>query len=184
MRAKPVRIAFDWSRHYVMHQADSDVCAIEILWRSANIWDGVFPLPRPLRLRILSTRHRPPATLVCPQRLFCSLLPTLHFLQHICLYTFGQSSAYFLTRFHAEIFIASFNYSLIMTAGSTVNPTEVGWQFVPQYYTFVHDHPNRLHCFYTKASTLTHGTEGEDVKACYGQQVCFYFSHCKVISLW
>lgn len=60
---------------------------------------------------------------------------------------------------------------LIMTNGSTVNPSEVGWQFVPQYYTFVNKQPNRLHCFYTKASTFIHGTEGEDGKPCYGQQV-------------
>lgn len=58
-----------------------------------------------------------------------------------------------------------------MTNGSTVNPSEVGWQFVPQYYTFVNKQPNRLHCFYTKASTFIHGTEGEDGKPCYGQQV-------------
>ncbi|KAI0806164.1 hypothetical protein BC629DRAFT_1485709 [Irpex lacteus] len=57
-----------------------------------------------------------------------------------------------------------------MTNGSTVNPSEVGWQFVPQYYTFVNKQPNRLHCFYTKASTFIHGTEGEDGKPCYGQQ--------------
>ena len=58
-----------------------------------------------------------------------------------------------------------------MTNGSTVNPSEVGWQFVPQYYTFVNNQPNLLHCFYTKASTFSHGTEGEDGKPCYGQQV-------------
>lgn len=58
-----------------------------------------------------------------------------------------------------------------MTNTSTVNPSEVGWQFVPQYYTFVNKQPNRLHCFYTKASTFIHGTEGEDGKPCYGQQV-------------
>lgn len=64
-------------------------------------------------------------------------------------------------------------YRLIMTTGNPVNPSEVGWQFVPQYYTFVNKQPNRLHCFYTKASTFIHGTEGEDGKPCYGQQVRF-----------
>ncbi|KAH9836364.1 uncharacterized protein C8Q71DRAFT_762098 [Rhodofomes roseus] len=53
---------------------------------------------------------------------------------------------------------------------STVNPSEVGWQFVPQYYTFVNKQPNRLHCFYTKNSTFVHGLEGEETKAYYGQQ--------------
>ena len=66
------------------------------------------------------------------------------------------------------------NSAIIMTTNgsSTVNPSEVGWQFVPQYYTFVNKQPNRLHCFYTKASTFVHGLEGEDTKPCYGQQVC------------
>ncbi|EPT00609.1 hypothetical protein FOMPIDRAFT_1060333 [Fomitopsis schrenkii] len=69
---------------------------------------------------------------------------------------------------------------------STVNPSEVGWQFVPQYYTFVNKQPNRLHCFYTKASTFVHGLEGEDTKPCYGQQeihnkiTSIGFQDCKV----
>ncbi|PCH35240.1 hypothetical protein WOLCODRAFT_27742 [Wolfiporia cocos MD-104 SS10] len=74
-----------------------------------------------------------------------------------------------------------------MTNGtSTVNPSEVGWQFVPQYYNFVNKQPNRLHCFYTKASTFIHGTEGEDGKPCYGQQeihskiTAIGFQDCKV----
>jgi hypothetical protein len=58
-------------------------------------------------------------------------------------------------------------------AGATPNPSEVGWQFVPQYYTFVNKHPNRLHCFYTKASTFIHGTEGDESVTCHGQQVSF-----------
>ncbi|KAM6503458.1 hypothetical protein JOM56_000401 [Amanita muscaria] len=67
-----------------------------------------------------------------------------------------------------------------------VVPSEVGWQFVPQYYTFVNKHPNRLHCFYTKQSTFTHGTEGEDTKTCHGQQeihqkiTSIGFQDCKV----
>ena len=52
-----------------------------------------------------------------------------------------------------------------------VNPTEVGWQFVPQYYNFVNKQPHRLHCFYTKNSTFSHGTEGDDSKPAYGQHV-------------
>jgi len=67
-----------------------------------------------------------------------------------------------------------------------VIPSEVGWQFVPQYYTFVNKQPNRLHCFYTKTSTFIHGTEGEDGKPCYGQQeihnkiTSIGFEDCKV----
>jgi Nuclear transport factor 2 (NTF2) domain len=52
-----------------------------------------------------------------------------------------------------------------------VVPSEVGWQFVPQYYTHVNKSPDRLHCFYNKTSTFIHGTEGEDGTPCYGQQV-------------
>ncbi|KAG8913047.1 hypothetical protein FRC00_003192 [Tulasnella sp. 408] len=72
------------------------------------------------------------------------------------------------------------------TAARQVNPTEVGWQFVPQYYTFVNKQPNRLHCFYTKNSTFSHGTEGEDTKACFGQQeihskiMALNYENCKV----
>ena len=53
--------------------------------------------------------------------------------------------------------------------------SDVGWQFVPRYYTYVDKQPNRLHCFYTKTSIFIHGTEGEDVKACLGEQVSFFF---------
>ncbi|KZT25750.1 hypothetical protein NEOLEDRAFT_1241612 [Neolentinus lepideus HHB14362 ss-1] len=67
-----------------------------------------------------------------------------------------------------------------------VVPSEVGWQFVPQYYTYVNQQPNRLHRFYTKASTFIHGVEGEDGKPCYGQQeihnkiTSIGFQDCKV----
>lgn len=61
-----------------------------------------------------------------------------------------------------------------------VVPSEVGWQFVPQYYTFVNKSPDRLHCFYTKKSTFIHGTEGDDDnKPCHGQQEI----HAKITSL-
>lgn len=64
-----------------------------------------------------------------------------------------------------------------MSTASTIHqnvvPSEVGWQFVPQYYMHVNKQPNRLHCFYTKASTFIHGTEGEELKPCFGQQVLF-----------
>ena len=76
--------------------------------------------------------------------------------------------------------VAFLPHSPLMTnstssATTPVVPSEVGWQFVPQYYTFVNKQPNRLHCFYTKASTFIHGTEGEDGKPCFGQQVCLSF---------
>lgn len=61
--------------------------------------------------------------------------------------------------------------SAVPAAHQNVIPSEVGWQFVPQYYTFVNKQPNRLHCFYTKSSTFIHGTEGEDGTPCFGQQV-------------
>ncbi|KAJ7599002.1 hypothetical protein C8J56DRAFT_915638 [Mycena floridula] len=71
-------------------------------------------------------------------------------------------------------------------AHRTVVPSEVGWQFVPQYYTFVNKQPDRLHLFYNKNSTFIHGTEGEDGQACHGQQeihqkiTSLGFSDCKV----
>lgn len=69
---------------------------------------------------------------------------------------------------------------------SNVVPSEVGWQFVPQYYTFVNKEPHRLHCFYNKSSTFIHGTEGEDCQPCFGQQeihkkiTSIGFQDCKV----
>ena len=73
-----------------------------------------------------------------------------------------------------------------MTTTSSSKPSEVGWQFVSQYYTFVNKQPSRLHCFYTKNSAFLHGTEGEDEQTCYGQQeihekiVSIGFQDCKV----
>ncbi|KNZ72447.1 Putative G3BP-like protein [Termitomyces sp. J132] len=72
------------------------------------------------------------------------------------------------------------------TPSTPVVPSEVGWQFVPQYYTFVNKQPDRLHCFYTKASTFIHGTEGEEGSPCFGQQeihnkiTSIGFEDCKV----
>lgn len=69
---------------------------------------------------------------------------------------------------------------LVMTSQAIHNnvvPSEVGWQFVPQYYTYVNKQPQRLHCFYTKSSTFIHGTEGEDGKPAFGQQV-----HIRIIT--
>jgi len=69
---------------------------------------------------------------------------------------------------------------------NNVVPSEVGWQFVPQYYTYVNKQPQRLHCFYTKSSTFIHGTEGEDGKPAFGQQeihnriTSIGFEDCKV----
>jgi len=74
---------------------------------------------------------------------------------------------------------SNLSISPVMATASAIHqnvvPSEVGWQFVPQYYTYVNKQPNRLHCFYTKTSTFIHGTEGEEVKACFGQQVLFFF---------
>ncbi|KAN0060994.1 hypothetical protein ACQY0O_006728 [Thecaphora frezii] len=60
-----------------------------------------------------------------------------------------------------------------------VQASEVGWLFVPQYYTFLNQNPGRLHCFYTKKSTLLHGTEQENAEPCFGQQQI----HDKITSL-
>ena len=44
-------------------------------------------------------------------------------------------------------------------------------RYCSQFYTFVNKEPSRLHRFYTKRSTLIHGTEGEECAPRYGQQV-------------
>ncbi|GAA5838250.1 hypothetical protein JCM11251_003441 [Rhodosporidiobolus azoricus] len=60
-----------------------------------------------------------------------------------------------------------------------VDSARIGWAFLSQYYSFLNKDPARLHCFYTKRSTLIHSTEGEDTQACYGQQEI----HTKIMSL-
>ncbi|KAK9898411.1 NTF2-domain-containing protein [Cystobasidium minutum MCA 4210] len=73
-----------------------------------------------------------------------------------------------------------------MASPTSTKASQVGWMFVPQYYTFVNKDPARLHCFYTKKSTLIHGVEGEDSQPCYGQQdihekiMSLGFEDCKV----
>ncbi|KAF9051606.1 hypothetical protein BJ165DRAFT_1340784 [Panaeolus papilionaceus] len=80
----------------------------------------------------------------------------------------------------------SSNTTNIAQQHPNINPSEVGWQFVPQYYNFVNKEPHRLHCFYTKESTLIHGTEGEQDKPCFGQQeihnkiTAIGFQECRV----
>ncbi|BGP47762.1 hypothetical protein JCM10450v2_003627 [Rhodotorula kratochvilovae] len=68
------------------------------------------------------------------------------------------------------------------TAKSTTaeaDSARIGWAFLSQYYSYLNKDPARLHCFYTKRSTLIHSTEGEDATPCYGQQEI----HAKIMSL-
>lgn len=51
------------------------------------------------------------------------------------------------------------------------DPSEIGWLFVPNYYSVLNQAPDKLHRFYTKKSTLVHGVEQEDATPCFGQQV-------------
>ncbi|GAA5879502.1 hypothetical protein JCM3774_002701 [Rhodotorula dairenensis] len=60
-----------------------------------------------------------------------------------------------------------------------IDSARIGWAFLSQYYSYLNKDPARLHCFYTKRSTLLHSTEGEDATACYGQQEI----HAKIMSL-
>jgi hypothetical protein len=55
-----------------------------------------------------------------------------------------------------------------------VNPTQIGWLFVQQYYTFMNESPERLHLFYNKNSTFIFGREGENQTCISGQQVAFF----------
>ncbi|WOO77117.1 Putative G3BP-like protein [Vanrija pseudolonga] len=80
----------------------------------------------------------------------------------------------------------SANVVVAPQATSKIQPSDVGWQFVPQYYNFVNKQPHRLHCFYNKRSTFVHGEEGEDTTPALGQQeiheriVNLGFDQCKV----
>jgi hypothetical protein len=51
-----------------------------------------------------------------------------------------------------------------------VDPFEVGWLFVQEYYTFLNREPERLHCFYNKKSLFTHGNEAENAVVYTGQR--------------
>ncbi|EST06022.1 RNA recognition motif domain protein [Kalmanozyma brasiliensis GHG001] len=80
--------------------------------------------------------------------------------------------------------VSSAASSSAVAAGSNaskpaVQPSEVGWLFVTQYYTFLNQNPGRLHCFFTKKSTMVHGTEQEESSPCFGQQQI----HDKITSL-
>ncbi|KAF9180135.1 hypothetical protein BGZ51_006421 [Haplosporangium sp. Z 767] len=56
---------------------------------------------------------------------------------------------------------------------------EVGRAFVHEYYTFLHKDPSRLHLFYNKISTLSHGTQGEE--AIRDKILSLGFEGCKVL---
>jgi hypothetical protein len=73
------------------------------------------------------------------------------------------------------------------TAGTMkIDPTDVGCQFVQQYYTVLNQDPGRLHCFYKKHSSFTYGIEGEFALPAIGQTdihsriIGLGFDDCKV----
>ncbi|KAF9908271.1 hypothetical protein BX616_000200 [Lobosporangium transversale] len=58
---------------------------------------------------------------------------------------------------------------------------EVGMMFVHEYYTFLNKEPSRLHCFYNKMSTMSHGTQGEDPYDIHAKILELGFEDCKVL---
>jgi Nuclear transport factor 2 (NTF2) domain/RNA recognition motif. (a.k.a. RRM, RBD, or RNP domain) len=64
--------------------------------------------------------------------------------------------------------------------------SQVAWQFVVQYYTYMNDKPDQLHRFYTKNSHYLHGVEGEETLLLQGQTAIhkkfleIEFKECKV----
>ncbi|KAJ3211402.1 hypothetical protein HDU82_005966 [Entophlyctis luteolus] len=70
---------------------------------------------------------------------------------------------------------------------SAVNPNEVGWLFVQQYYTFLNKEPKKLHCFFNSKSSFIHGMEGESLEIQQGQKEIqariaeLDFEDCKVL---
>ena len=91
------------------------------------------------------------------------------------IHRFVGRSKHFCLVFLSDFFAIFGHRTVLVMASPSIHnnvvPSEVGWQFVPQYYTYVNKQPQRLHCFYTKSSTFIHGTEGEDGKPAFGQQV-------------
>ncbi|KAG0285593.1 hypothetical protein BGZ96_010177 [Linnemannia gamsii] len=58
---------------------------------------------------------------------------------------------------------------------------EVGMMFVHEYYTFLNKEPARLHCFYNKHSTMSHGIQGEDTENIHAKIIALDFEDCKVL---
>lgn len=81
--------------------------------------------------------------------------------------------------FSSAVAPANTNNNGVPANKPAVQPSEVGWLFVTQYYTFLNQNPGRLHCFFTKKSTMVHGTEQEESSPCFGQQQI----HDKITSL-
>ncbi|KAG0338441.1 hypothetical protein BG000_003944 [Podila horticola] len=73
-------------------------------------------------------------------------------------------------------------------APAPVDAQEIGAIFANEYYTFLSKEPARLHCFYSKNSTLSHGFQGEkETQVCVGQQAIktkigsLDFEDCRVL---
>ncbi|KAF8950025.1 hypothetical protein BGZ46_004791, partial [Entomortierella lignicola] len=60
---------------------------------------------------------------------------------------------------------------------------EVGMMFVHEYYTFLNKEPARLHCFYNKNSTMSHGYQGDETHVSYGQQASLDDIHARILDL-
>lgn len=59
---------------------------------------------------------------------------------------------------------------------------EVGVVFAHEFYTFLNKEPSRLHCFYNKNSTMSHGYQGEQIQVFSGQQVYFLLFPYQVLT--
>ncbi|KAG0311030.1 hypothetical protein BGZ99_010422 [Dissophora globulifera] len=62
-----------------------------------------------------------------------------------------------------------------------VSSHEVGMMFVHEYYTFLNKEPQRLHCFYNKDSTMSHGVQGEESQSIHTKILELDFEDCKVL---
>ncbi|KAG0033546.1 hypothetical protein BGZ81_008122 [Podila clonocystis] len=78
--------------------------------------------------------------------------------------------------------------SVEQAAPAPVDAQEIGAMFANEYYTFLSKEPARLHCFYSKNSTLSHGFQGEkETEVCVGQQAIktkiggLDFEDCRVL---
>ncbi|SCV67832.1 BQ2448_5443 [Microbotryum intermedium] len=90
----------------------------------------------------------------------------------------------FLAQYYS--FLASCHtHAQTQTCACDAQPAAISTRAHPEY-NLPNKDPSRLHCFYTKRSTLIHSTEGEETTACYGQQeihqklMSLKFEDCKV----
>ena len=94
-------------------------------------------------------------------------------LRHIANDSLGTPITFIRLGFNIQMTAPAANAPATSTNDDAKVAQEVGMMFAHEYYTFLNKEPSRLHCFYNKNSTLSHGLQGESVDVTHGQQASF-----------